>query len=136
MRMESWSPNGEHQLLLHWAGEIRFGPHYFHAIVTRGSGGQLDLGGRVFGDRMLWSDDSRYLVLQEWDSTTEADGPRTRLLVLDLLSNSEHHLTPTTGGWVEPAGFEGHILRIDRHQPGGILHTEVDLGVLARWQPL
>ncbi|WP_253272487.1 hypothetical protein [Pectobacterium brasiliense] len=50
----------QHTAMLICVGEIRFGPPYFSLSID-GS----DLEGRIFGRKLLWSPDSRYLAVQD-----------------------------------------------------------------------
>ena len=50
----------QHTAMLISAGEIRFGPSYFSLSID---GKALDE--RVFGKDMQWSQDSRYLTVQD-----------------------------------------------------------------------
>lgn len=87
-RRSSRSPDDRHVALFTYAGDIRFGPLYWHVTVAG-----RDFGDRVFGHMATWSSDGRHIALQEWLSTEESHGPRTRLVVVEVDSGRE-----TTGG--------------------------------------
>jgi hypothetical protein len=72
-------------LSLDYLGEIRFGPAYYELLI-----GGVRVPARVFGENYLWTDNIGLLALQEWLSTSEATGPSTRLVVLDMRNKIEY----------------------------------------------
>lgn len=83
-RRSSRSPDDSQVALFAYAGEIRFGPLYWHVTV-----GGRDFGDRVFGHHATWSCDGRHIALQEWLSTEEDAGPRTRLVAVEVETGRE-----------------------------------------------
>ena len=75
----SLSPDGRYKAVLEYEGEVRFGPSYCRLELNG-----KPLSGRIFGEVLCWSDDSRYLALQEWLSTDYGKGPVTRVLLIAL----------------------------------------------------
>ncbi len=77
------SPQRDRNLILEYRGEVAFGPPYFALWVEHRDEyvgpGVKDL----YGDRVFWSPDGRYVVLERWLSL---DAPDNRLLILDLVS--------------------------------------------------
>ncbi|MGZ9234327.1 MAG: hypothetical protein ACXW4E_02270, partial [Anaerolineales bacterium] len=72
----SRSPNLMREAVLKHNGEIRFGPAYYSLMIDK-----ISFGERVFGGSYLWSPNSQYFAIQEWESATEERGPRTQLLL-------------------------------------------------------
>lgn len=135
MRRTVTSPDQQHQAEFRFAGEIRFGPSYFSLTVDG-----YALVGRVFGDKALWSPDSRYLAVQEWLSTAEADGPQTALLCLDLLERRQCRVAKAAGGFITPLRFSDNLLiyrkcyfRADGERS---IEYEIAFADLPRWEML
>ena len=101
------SPDSRHTARWVYAGEVRFGPPYFLVEID---GRRLSgwLRRRVFGDPFLWSDDSRYLALQEWLNV--AEGPHTELRVVDVPAWREARVARYRGAFVEPVRFKEEVL--------------------------
>jgi len=59
-------PNGKHKANLIYAGEMLFGPP--PSIFRLEIDGE-PVPNRIFGDRLCWSGDSRYLATEEWMTT-------------------------------------------------------------------
>jgi hypothetical protein len=99
------SPDGRHQAVLSFSGEIRHGPMYYSLTLDGRSFRR-----RIFGDAGLWSPDSIYFAVQEWGTTSYTHGPQTHLLVIDLQAEREVSLCPADKGFSEPRAFEGDRL--------------------------
>ena len=127
------SPDGRHEAELRYVGEIRFGPPY-HSLCVDG----ISMGGRVFGDAVLWSPDSRYLAVQEWLTTDEAEGPITTLCVVDVVERRTCRLSRADGGFVEPQSFEGGAITYVASYMGDfeVREFEMDLEQVRSWRPL
>ncbi|MEQ9885861.1 hypothetical protein [Pectobacterium zantedeschiae] len=125
----------QHRAMLICAGEIRFGPPYFSLSID---GKALEE--RVFGKEMLWSPDSRYLVVQEWLSTVERDGPQTALLCIDVLEEKQCQVSQAAGGFIVPVRFEDDKLIYEKQYFGGerngITEYEIPFTALPRWTTL
>jgi len=124
------SPDGRHEAALEWAGDVRFGPAYYRLYVH---GRRIPR--RLFGAELVWSPDSRYLLVQEWLTTSERAGPHTRLVVLDLLEGRECALAEVRQGFVEPVGVEGSLVRFREsyYAPRKTIEREQDLPPADRW---
>jgi len=127
------SPNKLYKVILKYLGEIRFGPPYYSLMV-----GELSFENRVFGRSCLWSPDSRFLAVQEWESTNEGQGPKTRLLLFDIEQKRECVLSRAEQGFIVPKKFEGDKLVYAKEYPGkGIVNEfEIEFLSLNRWENL
>lgn len=96
------SPDGARRAVFTCLGEIRFGPNYFSLEVDG-----VTFEGRIFGEPSLWSADSQYLALQEWETIKESEGPITRLLLLDVQGRMEIVLARAVKGMAIPVSFDG-----------------------------
>lgn len=125
------SPNSVRRAVLSYISEIRFGPPYYHLTVD-----ELDLGGRVFGDAAAWSEDDRFLAVQEWHNTKESLGPRTSLLILDF-PNYQQWSSTVFAGFYEPKKWREHHLLYDEVDLGQKRMTprEIDANLIDAWQP-
>jgi uncharacterized protein len=79
--------------------EIRIGAPSFGEIAV--TGGQAATSGRVFGEAMAFSDDSRYLGLAEYAGLTDDGGLHTRVVVFDLDEGTEFLAFDQPGGLIE-----------------------------------
>ncbi len=104
------SPGGGHTAQFLYAGEIRFGPAYYTVELDGRLLRKRLFGKRYFGEACLWSSDSRYLALSEWRSLSEARGPDTQLVVIDIRAQHECAAGRMRGGFAEPVRFEGSTL--------------------------
>jgi hypothetical protein len=125
------SPDRKHLAILRCVGEIRFGPLFFSLTVD-----SVSFGERLFGDDYLWSDDSRFLAVQEWKTTDYATGPITQLLLIDIVERRECSLSGANGGWIEPKQFEGSKLIYTKRYADKIAEFEIEFRGLDRWRPL
>jgi hypothetical protein len=73
------SPNKKHQARLIYESEIRFGPAYFKLEIDG-----MQIPSKLFGEKLFWSPNSKYLAVEEWLTADYNEGPITRLLLLDL----------------------------------------------------
>jgi hypothetical protein len=99
------SPDGSHAVHIEFEGEIRFGPTYFSISVDGRS-----LRPRIFGNAILWSPDSRFVALQEWMTTDYNLGPKTKLVVIDVIRGSEADIVLVDGGFVEATSIASGIV--------------------------
>jgi hypothetical protein len=129
----SISPDNSRKAVLDYANEIRFGPAYYYLRVD-----DISFGGRVFGNSCLWSPDSRFFAVQEWDSTSETQGPKTRLLLLDFETRRECILSRADGGFIVPKQFEGNKLIYAKKYPAKGIENEFEIEFLTldRWENL
>lgn len=127
----SAAPDQEHSAVLEYAGEIRFGPAFYTLVVDK-----ISFGKRVFGNKFLWSPDSRYFAIQEWETVSESLGPQTRLLLIDLEAGRECILSKAEQGFIIPQKFEDGKLVYTKeyHGPGIISEFEIDFLSLKIWE--
>lgn len=130
------SPDGRHEAELIYAGEIRFGPQYFNLRVDDRS-----FGSRLFGWGLLWSPDSRILVLTEWHTSDETKGPITSLLLIRPDDWNYSRFPIIEKGFASADYFvdDSLVLRhTDRLFTGGsyVVERETDLATIRDWTPL
>jgi len=127
----STSPDGKHRAVLEYSGEIRFGPAFYMLAVDG-----ISFGERVFGNKFLWSPDSRFFAIQEWETTTEGRGPQTHLLLIDLETKRECVLSRAEKGFIIPKNFENDklIFTKEYHGPDLVREFEIEFLSLDRWE--
>ena len=120
-----------HTAVMKYAGEIRFGPAYYSLMIDK-----LSFGERVFGASCLWSPKSRYFAVQEWETTSEEPGPRTRLLLIDLQTKQECVLSRAEKGFIVPKKFENDrlIYTKEYHGQGVTQEFEIEFQKVNRWE--
>lgn len=126
------SPDRHRLAVLFDAGEIRFGPAYYHLRIEAQS-----MDPRVFGSSPLWSSDSRYFAIQEWHSTRESDGPITSLVAFDRQRGVEVDFG-VIHGFCVPVSFTGSTIRhaVDDWSGGSCIRTliDTDLSKISEWK--
>lgn len=124
------SPDGQHIAELSFAGEVRFGPLYYHLGID-----EHNFADRVFGDAHLWSSDSRFFAVQEWLTTNYIKGPITQLLIVDVVKGCECAIAQTDKGFVSPTAFKSGKIVYERHYyaPGVSERYEKELATLEGW---
>jgi hypothetical protein len=124
------SPDLLHKAVLKYVGEIRFGPAYYSLTIDK-----ISYTERVFGNSYLWSPDSRFFAVQEWETTSENGGPQTRLLLIDLDRKQECVLSRAERGFIIPQKFEKDklIYTKEYHQPSMIKEFEIEFLFIDRW---
>jgi len=129
----STAPDNSRKAVLDYANEIRFGPGYYFLKA-----GDISFDGRVFGNAFLWSPDSRFFAVQEWESTNEPQGPKTRLLLIDVDTRRECALSRADGGFIVPKRFEADKLIYTKKYPGTGTENEFEIEFLTlnRWENL
>lgn len=127
------SPGLMHKAVMKYIGEIRFGPAYYSLNIDK-----ISYGNRVFGNSYLWSPDSRYFAVQEWETTSESRGPQTRLLLIDLDLKRECVLSRAERGFIVPQKFEKDklIYTKEYHQQSTIKEFEIAFLLLDRWDSI
>ncbi|WP_167882674.1 hypothetical protein [Leptospira licerasiae] len=127
----SLSPNKKHKYELIYDGEIRFGPPYYSLKIN----GKL-VKNRIFGEDAKWSNDSRYLAVQEWLTIDYAEGPITRVMLFDLEMNKYITFKELEKGFVEKFKFINNNFIYVRDY-GGRKRTyeevQVDLSIIKKW---
>ncbi|MDH4099980.1 MAG: hypothetical protein OEV28_05340 [Nitrospirota bacterium] len=129
----STSPDGIHTADLDYAGEIPFGPAYYSLIVDG-----TKIKDRIFGDRVTWSDNSRYLAAEEWLSTSSKEGPITRVVLFDMANSNLSEFNPINKGFACDFVFSKNILIYRKHYFGkGIIsEVEVDIDSIKNWKSI
>jgi hypothetical protein len=124
------SPDLLHKAVLKYVREIRFGPAYYSLTVDK-----ISYVERVFGNSHLWSPDSRYFAVQEWETTSESSGPQTRLLLIDLDLKQECVLSRAERGFIVPQKFEKDklIYTKEYRQPSIFKEFEIEFLFVDRW---
>ena len=126
------SPNRPIVGRLKYESEIRFGPRYYSLhIQNLGS-----LKRKLFGHSYLWSDDSRYIALQEWMTIKEADGPWTRLLLIDFQTNRGSYVASAKGGFIKPTKFENDKIVYSKEFQTTSNEFEVAITSIGNWEHL
>ncbi|MDX1366815.1 hypothetical protein [Pseudomonas sp.] len=127
----SKSPNGTHTAVLHYGGEIRFGPEYHELSID-----SYLLKGKLFGSVLAWSQDSRYLAAQEWLTTDYGTGPITRAVIFDLARSLYAPLKKTDKGFAQDFIFRGEafIYKKHFHARGEVVEVELNLTDIRNWQ--
>src|SRR5215211_5246839 len=81
------SPNKKQKAVLSYLGEIEPDHGYYSLSI---SGFSYSFENRVFGRACMWSPESRFLAVQEWKETNEANPPKYYLLmIIDVLTRRE-----------------------------------------------
>jgi len=129
----STSPDGKHNAALEYSGEVRFGPVFYTLAVDR-----ISFESRAFGNKFLWSPDSRFFAIQEWETTSEGHGPQTHLLLIDVETKRECILSRAEKGFIIPKNFENDklIYTKEYHEPGLVREYEIEFLSLDRWENL
>jgi hypothetical protein len=127
------SPDGSIRISYSLAGEIRFGPAYFHLSIP-----SYKFGDRIFGRQHVWSFYSRYLAVVEWLTTDYAEGPHTELLLIDFALARQCPLSKANGGFIIPVRFEPPLLiyRKEFLGRGESREYEIAYESLDRWIPI
>jgi hypothetical protein len=133
------SPDKKRKAVLTYLGKIQSGREYYSLAID---GIPLSLQYRVFGRACLWSNDSRFLSVQEWKENDAATGPKSYLLlILDLLTRRECVVAEVEGAKCEinPQEFMGDSLMYTVFYEGqfGITKNfESNFQYLTGWQAL
>jgi hypothetical protein len=133
MNIVSMSPDGHHKVVLGYLDEIRFGPAYYSLILDN-----IVFGKRVFGKSYVWSPDSHFLAIQEWETIHEGHGPRTHLLLVDVENQREGILSRVEKGFIRPQKFEQNKLIYVKEYPARSVTREFEMEFLSwnRWENL
>jgi hypothetical protein len=129
----STSPDNKHNAVLEYLNEVRFGPSYYSLTVDKISFGQ-----RIFGNSYVWSPDSRYLAIQEWETISEERGPQTQLLLIDVESERECVLSRAKRGFIVPKKFEkDKLIYVKKYfVPRTATEFEIEFLTSNRWEDL
>jgi hypothetical protein len=127
----STSPDHKYNAVLEYLSEIRFGPPYYSLLVS-----EIPFGERIFGNSYVWSSDSRFFPIQEWETTSEGRGPHTRLLLIDIENKRECILSRAEKGFIIPKKFEHSKLIYTKEYYGGVIVSEFEIEFLSldRWK--
>jgi hypothetical protein len=95
---------------------------------------------RVFGSPILWSEDSRYVAVQEWLTTEEATGPQTALICIDVVTPRQCRVSTAKDGFIVPQSFQGEKLVYTKEHTDAhgsrVNEFEIEFLTLPRWQSL
>jgi hypothetical protein len=129
----STSPDNEHHVVLEYLNEIRFGPPYYSLMID-----EFSFGERIFGSSYLWSPDSRFFAIQEWETIIEGQGPQTHLLLINVGLARECVLSPADQGFIVPKKFDKDKLHHTKEYYGRGMISEFEIEFLSsdRWDPL
>ena len=101
------SPNKKHKATLNFLSEIGT-EHGNYSLSIDGFPNSF--GNRIFGNVCLWSHESRFLAVQEWEETDGANPPKFYLLlIIDVVARRECLIANVEGtkGNIIPEGFMG-----------------------------
>lgn len=107
------APNGRDTAILHYADEVRYGPTHF----------LLNLNGKVVRDRIFglpleWSDDSRFLAAQEWLTVDYAEGPVTRIVLIEIRMEKLCVFRQVIKGFAQDVKFTSQSVLYRKHYYG------------------
>lgn len=94
-------------------GEVRFGPSYHELIIN----GKL-LKNRIFGDDLYWSEDKKFIIIQEWLTIDYSTGPITRPFIIDTINMKYSFLSEGKKGFSSNFRINKNVL----------LYTQVNRG--------
>lgn len=104
------SPDKKHNVVFTHLGENQSGSSYYALSIGKFPNSFVN---RIFGRVCLWSPESRFLSVQEWKETDEANLPKLYLLlILDILAGRECLIASVDGarGNILPESFIGESL--------------------------
>ncbi len=127
------SPDKKHKADLIYQGEIRFGPTYYTLEIDN-----TILKNKTFGDKLCFSNDSKYLAIQEWLTTDYVKGPITRVMLFDIDRKLYSTFKPLEKGYVQNFKFENNLLIYTRFHAGEDINeeVEVDLSSISVWKSI
>jgi len=127
------SPDGKHIAELICEGEIKFGPAFYSLKID-----DSKINGRIFGHKIKWSDDSRYMATEEWLTTDYQKGPITRVALIDLKLKKLSEFKTIEKGFAEDFNFEGACLIYKKHfyDKGIIKEVEVEIASIDNWKKI
>lgn len=129
------SPDDKHKAIFYFAGEIRFVEDYYYLKINN-----INLGKRIFGYCCRWSDDSKYFVVQEWNSIDYSRGPQTQLVVFDIFNQKEAIIDKLNKGFLIPKSFLDSNIVYDKTIYDGrefsLQKVEKQLLNIAQWKNL
>jgi hypothetical protein len=104
------SPDKKHNAIFTSLDENQSDPGYYSLSIDKYPHA---FSNRIFGKVCLWSPESRFLSVQEWKETDEANPPKLYLLlIIDILAGRECLIASVDGtrGNILPEGFIGESL--------------------------
>lgn len=132
----SKSPDNRHEAELVPAGEIPFGPEFFHLRIDSRS-----FGDRIFGIGILWSPNSTILAASEWHTIDRELGPISSLILLRPEDWTYFRFPVVRKGFAHVNCFLPNSLTL-RHcesrydEKSYTVQYETDIGTIAEWSPL
>ncbi len=118
-----------HTIALIDKGEIRFGPPYFDLLIDGAK-----LSNKTFGMN-IWMLDDYLFGAEEWLTTSEKDGPLTRLVLFDL---KQMKCAPMrqVHGYPESPRIESLNLIYSRKELNQTKEVEISMQEIANWSPI
>lgn len=133
------SPGKKRRVALTHLGQTASGHEYYALSVD---GISVSLQNRIFGRDCVWSQDSRFVSIQEWKELDLQSGPKSYLLLIfDLLTKRECVVAEVEGAksQITPESFMGESLMykvIYEGQFGTTKNFESKFQYLNGWQTL
>jgi hypothetical protein len=95
-------------------------------------------GDRIFSKSYLWSPDSRFFAIQEWETTSEGRGPQTHLLLIDVEGKRACILSRADQGFIVPRRFDKDklIYTKEYYGRGMIKEFEIEFLSVDRWEQI
>ncbi|WP_449623145.1 hypothetical protein [Robertmurraya sp. Marseille-Q9965] len=124
------SPDKEKEVTFSYLGEIRFGPVYYSMQV-----GTLQFKDRYFSYNGIWSPDSSLFAVEEWLTIREVEGPKMRLVIIDVKQNKEAVISLVNKGFFYPIRIQDDkiIYRKDFRSMGLVKEFEVIISEIKNW---
>jgi 3-methyladenine DNA glycosylase AlkD len=127
------SPENTNVATFSYFGEIRFGPIY-HSLKINA----FIIKDRYFSAKGIWSNDSRFFVVEEWVTIKEAEGPNMKLVIFDLEKNKESVVSIVNKGFFEPITFQENkiIYKKELRKLGVVKELEVLINEIKNWRDI
>ncbi len=123
------SLDGKHIIELIFMGEIRHGPDFYYLKVDA-----HELYNKLVGNICVISPDSMYAAFQEWLTTDYNEGPRTRLLLLNLEEKLLFYGETAEKGFVVPDKFDDDRLKFYlEFYPGIVKERILNISDIQNW---
>jgi hypothetical protein len=114
--------------ILHYEGTIRWGPPYFGLSIN-----YIPIQSKHFGEMACWINE-KFLVVEEWLTIYEKEGPITRLVLFNTENRTYSSFKAIDGGFVKEL-VEGKIVyRKEYKGSGNIEEAEVEIDLIKNWK--
>jgi hypothetical protein len=111
------SPDNKYEVQKIDYNEVRMGSPLFGSLKVKGS--PVNLKGRLFGEPMCISPDSKYLAVQELNIGKDGS-PNTKLVLIDLAIGNEITVRHLSGGFINPLSWESN----ERLEFESVIHSK------------